>query len=99
MKFSRHQECISKQLKEADRQNRLLDRGRAVERVRCVERVTRTCITVCKIDSQREFAVCLRKLTQGLWINLEGWGGEGDGREVQQGGDICTPMADWWLRW
>ena len=41
MKFSRHQECISKQLKEADRQNRLLDRGRAVERVRCVERVTR----------------------------------------------------------
>ena len=27
-------------------------------------------------------------------INLEGWGGEGDGREVQKGGGICVPMAD-----
>ena len=25
----------------------------------------------------------------GLCINLEGWNGEGDGREVQKGGDIC----------
>ena len=31
---------------------------------------------------------------QGLCINLEGWNGEGDGREVQKGGDICIPMAD-----
>ena len=29
-------------------------------------------ITICKIDSQQEFAVCLRKLKQGLCINLEG---------------------------
>ena len=36
-----------------------------------------TYITMCKIDSQREFAVCLRELKQGLCINLEGWGGEG----------------------
>ena len=43
----------------------------------------------CKVDSQREFAVWLRKLKQGLCINLEGWGGEGDGRDVQNGGDIC----------
>ena len=27
-------------------------------------------------------------------INPEGWDGEGDGREVQEGGDICIPMAD-----
>ena len=40
-----------------------------------------------------EFAVWLRKFKQGLCINLEGWGGEGDGREVQKGGYICTPMA------
>ena len=39
-----------------------------------------TYITLCKIDSQQEFAVWLRKLKQGLCINLEGWGGEGDGR-------------------
>ena len=31
-----------------------------------------TYITICQIDSQREFAVCLRKLKQGLGINLEG---------------------------
>ena len=45
-------------------------------------------ITICKIDSQREFAVWLRKLKQGLCINLEGCDGEVDGREVQKGGDI-----------
>ena len=53
-----------------------------------------TYITICKIDSQREFVVWLRKLKQGLCINLEGWDGEGDGREVQKGGDICIPMID-----
>ena len=45
-----------------------------------------TYITICKIDSQRKFAVWLRKLKQVLCINLEGWNGEGDGREVQNGG-------------
>ena len=30
----------------------------------------------------------------GALINLEGWAGEGDGREVQKGGYICIPMAD-----
>ena len=53
-----------------------------------------TYITICKIDGQREFAVWLRELKQGLCINLEGWGREGDGREVQKGGDVCIPMAD-----
>ena len=43
-----------------------------------------TYITICKIDSQQEFAVWLRKLKQGLCIHLEGWGGEGGGREVQE---------------
>ena len=45
-----------------------------------------TYITICKIDSQREFAVWLRKLKNGLCINLEGWDGEGDGREALKGG-------------
>ena len=53
-----------------------------------------TYITICKIDNQREFAACLRKRKQGLCVNLEVWGGEGDGREVQKGGDICIPMPD-----
>ena len=53
-----------------------------------------TNITICKIDSQWEFAVCLRELKQGLCINLEDWDGDGDGREVQEGEAICIPMAD-----
>ena len=53
-----------------------------------------TYITICKIDSQWEFAVCLRKVKQGLCINLEGWDGEGDGRDVQKGGGICIRMPD-----
>ena len=53
-----------------------------------------TYMTICKIDSKQEFAVWLRKLKQVLCINLEGWVGEGDGREVHKGGDICIPMAD-----
>ena len=55
---------------------------------------TETYITTCKINSQREFAECLRKLKQGLCINLEGRNGVGDGREVQEGGNICIPMAN-----
>ena len=53
-----------------------------------------TSITMCKIDSQWEFAVWLRKLKQVLCIKLEGWDGEGGGREFQKGGDICTSTAD-----
>ena len=53
-----------------------------------------TYITICKIDNQQEFALWLRKLKQGLCINLDGWDREGDRREAQKAGDICIPMAD-----
>ena len=43
-------------------------------------------ITICEIDSQWEFAVWLRKPNEGLCINLEGWDGEGDGREIKKEG-------------
>ena len=43
-----------------------------------------TYITICKIE--QEFAVWLRKLKRGLWINQEGWDGAGNGREFQKGG-------------
>ena len=50
-------------------------------------------ITICKIDSQREFGnllyVWLRKLKQGLCINLEWWDGEEDGSKFQEGGDMA----------
>ena len=51
-------------------------------------------VTVYEIDHQSKFAVCLRELKQGLYINPEGWDGEGDRMEVQERGDICTPIAD-----
>ena len=43
-----------------------------------------TYITICKIDSQQKLAVWLRKLKQGLCINLEAWDGEGDRREFHK---------------
>jgi len=36
----------------------------------------------------------VQETQQGLCINLEGWDGEGDGREVQKELDMCIPMAD-----
>ena len=47
--------------------------------------------TICKIHSQREFAVWLRELKQELCDNLEGWDGEKDGKEVQERGDVGVP--------
>ena len=52
--------------------------------MRCMKRVTWKLI--CKTDSQREFAIWLRKLRQGLCINLEGWDGEGGGGEFKREG-------------
>ena len=43
-----------------------------------------TDITICKIDSQWEIAVWLRKLQQGLCINLEVWDGEGRGGRLKR---------------
>ena len=76
-------------------ENRLVDMGRGEERVGCMERATwKLTSPYVKYIANREFAVRLRKLKHELCINLEGWNGEGDGREVQKGGDICIPMAD-----
>ena len=52
----------------------------------------KTYITICKIDSQQEFAVWLRKLKQGLCINLEGWWA-GAGRVF--GGCLACAGRDW----
>ena len=47
-----------------------------------------------KIDRQREFAVRLRELKQGICDNLEVCDREGDVREVWEGGDMGVCMAD-----
>ena len=42
---------------------------------------------------------CMGKETQtGLCIYLEGWDGDGYGKEVLKGGDKCIPMTEIILR-
>ena len=53
-----------------------------------------TYIIMCKRDSQRESAVWLRKLKQGLCVNLEGRDGEEGWEGGSKGRDICVPMVD-----
>ena len=62
-----------------------MDMGRREEKVRCMESNMETYITICKRGSQWEFGVWLRKLKQGLCINLEGWDAERDGRGGSKG--------------
>ena len=45
-----------------------------------------TYITICKIDIQWKFSVWLRKLKQGLYINLEEWEGEEMGGSFKREG-------------
>ena len=76
-----------------------MDTARRQERVRCKESNMEIYITICKTASQWEFPVWLRELKQGLCDNLEGWGGEGVGREVQEGGDMSVPiLVDVWQK-
>ena len=75
---------------ETEIDDRLMDMGRGEERVRCVERVTWKLTLPYVKQTDNGNLLCLRELKQGLCINLEGWDGEGDGREVQEGGDMYT---------
>ena len=53
-------------------------------------------ITMCKIDDQCKFDAWSRALKAVVvWNNSEGWGGEGGGRRVQDGGHKYT--CDWFL--
>ena len=64
------------------------------ERVGWMERVARKHIHYCVYNSLCEFSVWIRELKPGVRDNLEAWDGVGGGREVQEGGNICRPMAD-----
>ena len=46
------------------------------------------------MDSKWKFAVWHRELNLVFDDNLEEWDGEGDGMGIQEGGDICIPVAD-----
>ena len=76
-------------------ENRVMDMGRAEERVRCMERVTwKLTLPYVKQIADGNLLCDSENSKQWLCINLEVWFWAEDGREVQKGGDICTPMAD-----
>ena len=69
--------------------------GRGEETVRCVERVPwKLTLPYVKSIASRNLLYGSGNSNRGSVINLEVWGGKGDGREVQKGGDIRIPMAD-----
>ena len=47
-----------------------------------------------KLDTKWKFALRCRKLKSGALCNLEGWDGVGGGGKIQEGGDMCIPMAE-----
>ena len=53
-----------------------------------------TYIAICKMDSQGNLLYVSGNSNRGSCINLEGWYGEGDRREVQKRRDIYIPMSD-----
>ena len=54
-----------------------------------------TLISLIKLQTITKIISYIAQETQkGLCTNLEGWDGEGEGREVQKRGDVCVPMAD-----
>ena len=56
-----------------------------------------TYIVICKTDNRNLLYGSenpKRGSVSSSIIPLERWGGEGDGKEVQKGGDIYIPMAD-----
>ena len=66
-------------------ENRLMDMGRGEFEMYGKSNME-TYITVCKIETEWEFAVWLKKLKQGLCINLEGWYGEEMGGKFEKEG-------------
>ena len=73
------EEFIYRETVEKHIENRLVDMERGGEGEMYGKSNMETYITICKIGSQWDFPVWLRKLKQSLCINLEGWDGEGDG--------------------
>ena len=75
-------------------ENRLMDMGRGEERVRCMETVTwKRTLPYVKQIAKRNVLFGSGNSNRALY-QPRGVHGEGDGREVENGGDICISMAD-----
>ena len=94
----RHSEPVRKPslYKIDNTENRLLDTGREGDGGTNWESSIETyTLPYVKLDSQGEFAVWCRELKPCAHWQPRGWEGVGrGGREVQDGGDICIPVAD-----
>ena len=61
-----------------------------------LERYKSPKLTQEETDNQNSL-ISVKEIESEVKNDLAGWDGEGGGREVQEGGDICIPMADsWW---
>ena len=79
---------------ETDTENRLADMGEG-RRGWDGERVTwKLTLPYVTWRTNRNWLYGSGNSNRGFFINLEGWDGEGGGREVPKERDICMPMAD-----
>ena len=63
--------------------------------MRCIERVTWKLTLPCvKQITNGNLLYVSGNTNRGSVSTLVGWDGEGYGREVQERGDICIPVAD-----
>ena len=80
---------------ETDIKNSFMDIERGEERVRCMERVTwKLTLPYIKSTANGNLLYGSGNSNRGSVSTQSGWDGEGNGREVQEGGDIRIPMAD-----
>ena len=67
--------------------------GSGEERVRYIERVTWK-LTLPYVNQIVGICCKAQETQKRALYQSERWDWEGDKREVQKGGDVCTPMAD-----
>ena len=86
------EEILTKEVQERIKQT--YGHGEGKERVRCMERVTRKLTLPYVKQITKENLLYGSGNSTGALYQPRGVDGEGDGREIQKGGDICIPMAD-----
>ena len=70
-----------------------MDMGKGEESVRCMERVTWKLTLSCVKQIANENLLYGQETQTGALYQPRGVGWGGDGREIQQGGDMGVPMA------
>ena len=83
---------------DTDTESRLVGRAQQEEKAGGMEKVTRKdTLPYAEQTTANGNLLYDSELKPGLHNNLEGWDGEGGGKNVQVGGDMGKPMADFLL--